>query len=87
MDSCLDTTSIFNRASSKRVLILPSGIAGGLVSQPYFEASFGLVKSDGAINESKSADVSSTVVSVMQAGAFFGALGSAPISGRAHLQA
>lgn len=57
-----------------------SGIAGGVVSQPYFEAHFGLVSSDGTIDEAKDTQVSSNVVSVLQAGAFFGALGSAPIS-------
>ncbi|KAI6102288.1 general substrate transporter [Pisolithus croceorrhizus] len=57
-----------------------SGIAGGVVSQPYFEAHFGLVNSDGTINESKDTQVSSNVVSVLQAGAFFGAFWSAPVS-------
>jgi len=56
-----------------------SGIAGGVVSQPFFESQFGLVNPDGSIN-SKYNQVSSNVVSVLQAGAFFGALGSAPIS-------
>ncbi|KAG1824770.1 general substrate transporter [Suillus subaureus] len=57
-----------------------TGIAGGVVSQTYFETSFGLVDADGKINKSKDTEVSSNVVSVLQAGAFFGALGSAPIS-------
>ncbi|KAI6104576.1 general substrate transporter [Pisolithus croceorrhizus] len=51
-------------------------------SQPYFEAHFGLVSSNGTINEAKDTQVSSNVVSVLQAGAFFGAFGSAPISAR-----
>ncbi|OAX33061.1 general substrate transporter, partial [Rhizopogon vinicolor AM-OR11-026] len=57
-----------------------AGIAGGVVSQPYFESSFGLVNADGTINKSKDTTISSNVVSVLQAGAFFGALASAPLS-------
>ncbi|KAI6014341.1 general substrate transporter [Pisolithus marmoratus] len=57
-----------------------NGIAGGVVSQPYFESHFGLLGSDGTIDKVKDTKVSSNVVSVLQAGAFFGALGSAPIS-------
>ncbi|KAF9234909.1 general substrate transporter [Melanogaster broomeanus] len=57
-----------------------TGIAGGVVSQPYFETQFGLVAADGTVDKSKVTEVSSNVVSVLQAGAFFGALGSAPIS-------
>lgn len=51
------------------------GIGGGVVSQPYFAQHFGF---DG--NTKKKNDISSNVVSVLQAGAFFGALGSAPMS-------
>ena len=58
-----------------------SGIGGGVVSQDYFKTHFGLVNADGSTNQAKSDAVSSNVVSVLQAGAFFGALGSAPISG------
>ena len=58
-----------------------SGIGGGVVSQDYFKTHFGLVNPDGSANKHKSDNVSSNVVSVLQAGAFFGALGSAPISG------
>ncbi len=58
-----------------------SGIGGGVVSQNYFKEYFGLLNPDGTTNQSKSDNVSSLVVSVLQAGAFFGALGSAPISG------
>lgn len=57
-----------------------SGVGGGVVSQTYFQIHFGLVNDDGTINKAKADDVSSNVVSVLQAGAFFGALGSAPIS-------
>ncbi|RDX42416.1 general substrate transporter [Lentinus brumalis] len=57
-----------------------TGIGGGVVSQNYFKEYFGLLNPDGTTNQSKSDNVSSLVVSVLQAGAFFGALGSAPIS-------
>lgn len=50
-----------------------AGIAGGVVKQKTFTDAFHVKASD--IN-----DVSANVVSVLQAGAFFGALGSAPIS-------
>lgn len=53
-----------------------SGIGGGVVSQPYFQEHFGF-----ANDTAKKNDISSNVVSVLQAGAFFGAIGSAPISG------
>ncbi|KIM63132.1 hypothetical protein SCLCIDRAFT_118254 [Scleroderma citrinum Foug A] len=59
-----------------------AGITGGVVLQPFFESQFGLVNPDGSINNSKYTQVSSNVVSVLQAGAFFGALGSAPVSDR-----
>ncbi|PIL34573.1 MFS general substrate transporter [Ganoderma sinense ZZ0214-1] len=57
-----------------------TGIGGGVVSMTYFKEHFGLVNADGSANTKKANDVSSNVVSVLQAGAFFGALGSAPIS-------
>ncbi|KAH0835440.1 metallo-dependent hydrolase [Lanmaoa asiatica] len=57
-----------------------TGIAGGVVSQTYFETHFGIIKPDGTVNKSQDVTVSSNVVSVLQAGAFFGALGSAPLS-------
>lgn len=47
----------------------------------YFKEHFGLLNPDGTPNTKKANEVSSNVVSVLQAGAFFGALGSAPISG------
>jgi MFS family permease len=50
------------------------------VTQPYFQTHFGMLNPDGSANTKKTNDVSSNVVSVLQAGAFFGALGSAPIS-------
>ncbi|KAF8815659.1 general substrate transporter [Phlegmacium glaucopus] len=59
-----------------------TGIAGGVVSAPYFLEHFGLINADGSKNTSKINAVSSNVVSVLQAGAFFGALGSAPLSAK-----
>ena len=59
-----------------------SGIAGGVVTQPYFQSHFGLIKADGTADTKRTNDVSSNVVSVLQAGAFFGSLGSAPISAK-----
>ncbi|KAJ7304531.1 general substrate transporter [Mycena albidolilacea] len=55
---------------------------GGVVSAPFFLQQFGLLNPDGSTNKQRNADVSSNVVSVLQAGAFFGALGSAPISAK-----
>ncbi|KAF8068087.1 general substrate transporter [Lyophyllum atratum] len=59
-----------------------TGIAGGVVAQPYFSKHFGLSNPDGTKNIKRTNEVSSIVVSVLQGGAFFGALGSAPISSR-----
>ncbi|KAI8974612.1 general substrate transporter [Trametes punicea] len=56
-----------------------TGIAGGVVAQDYFKSQFGLAGS-GQQSVKKANDVNSNVVSVLQAGAFFGALGSAPLS-------
>ncbi|EJC99410.1 general substrate transporter [Fomitiporia mediterranea MF3/22] len=58
-----------------------TGVAGGVVSQDAFKHHF-LMEDDGTISSSKVTNVSGNVVSVLQAGAFFGALGSAPISSR-----
>lgn len=57
-----------------------SGIAGGVVSQEFFKRHFGLVNDDNTIDIHRSNEVSSNVVSVLQGGAFFGALGSAKVS-------
>jgi len=59
-----------------------TGIGGGVVSAKYFEEQFGIINPDGTENTPKKNDVTSNVVSVLQAGAFFGALGSAPISAK-----
>lgn len=56
------------------------GVAGGVVSQPAFQDHFGLS------DKSKITNLSGNVVSVLQAGAFFGALGSAPVSGMSRHQ-
>ncbi|KAJ3982047.1 general substrate transporter [Lentinula detonsa] len=58
-----------------------TGIAGGVVSQANFQKHFGMWP-NGVKDTAKVTAVSSNVVSVLQAGAFFGALGSAPISGK-----
>ena len=58
-----------------------SGVGGGVVAQDYFKTHFG-IEHAGVTDTKKSNDVSSNVVSVLQAGAFFGALGSAPLSGK-----
>lgn len=55
-------------------------MAGSVVAQTYFEEHFGIIK-DGKIDANRDANLSENIVSVLQAGAFFGALGSAPISG------
>lgn len=62
-------------------MLIKRVVSGGVVSAPYFLENFGLINADGSKNVAKVNDVSSNVVSVLQAGAFFGALGSAPLSG------
>ncbi|KAG6829259.1 hypothetical protein H0H92_005139 [Tricholoma furcatifolium] len=57
-----------------------AGIAGGVVSQPYFQQEFKLRNPDGSKNRERTDEVTSLVVSVLQAGGFFGALTSSPIS-------
>ncbi|KAF9461704.1 general substrate transporter [Collybia nuda] len=59
-----------------------TGIAGGVVKAQYFQEHFGLLRPDGQVDEKKNNAVTSNVVSVLQAGAFFGALGSAPLSSK-----
>ncbi|KAF9552160.1 general substrate transporter [Agrocybe pediades] len=54
-----------------------TGVGGGVVSSKVFQNHFGFIGNTKKVN-----DISSNVVSVLQAGAFFGALGSAPISSR-----
>ena len=60
--------------------LLCRGVAGGVVSQDAFKEHF-LMDKNGNISSHDVTNVSGNVVSVLQAGAFFGALGSAPISG------
>jgi sugar porter (SP) family MFS transporter len=57
-----------------------TGVAGGVVAQPFFQQHFGLLGADGKPIASRTTSVTSNVVSVLQAGAFFGALGSVPLS-------
>jgi len=64
------------------ILIDPtSGIAGGVVQSKYFQIQFGVRPPQGPADQSRIDNVSANVVSVLQAGAFFGSLGSAPVSG------
>lgn len=57
-----------------------SGVAGSVVAQSAFQKYF-IADETGTVNKADVTNVSSNVVSVLQAGAFFGALGSAPVSG------
>ena len=57
-----------------------SGVAGGVVNQKAFQNHF-LADDSGNIKSSDVTNVSGNVVAILQAGAFFGALGSAPLSG------
>ncbi|KAF8915700.1 general substrate transporter [Mucidula mucida] len=59
-----------------------TGVGGGVVNNSYFQKHFGMVKEDGTQDKHRVNEVSSNVVSVLQAGAFFGALGSTAISPR-----
>lgn len=77
----LSSNSYYLEQLNLNVWVVIRGIAGGVVSQKYFRQNFGMYNDDGTPNEKKILDVSSIVVSVLQAGAFFGALGSAPVSG------
>jgi hypothetical protein len=66
----------------KSDISLFSGVAGGVVQSRYFQIKFGLRPAEGFANQNHIDNVSANVVSVLQGGAFFGALSSAPISGR-----
>jgi hypothetical protein len=57
-----------------------SGIAGGVVANSFFQSHFGLLTPDGKKDTNKVNNISANVVSVLMAGAFVGALSSAPIS-------
>ncbi|KAH9021305.1 general substrate transporter [Lactarius pseudohatsudake] len=57
-----------------------TGIAGGVVQSQYFQIKFGVRPAEGPANKSRIDNVSANVVSVLQGGAFFGALSSAPVS-------
>lgn len=82
--SCLVTTGVSiclrseKRQSDEPVI---SGVAGGVVQSKYFQIKFGVRPASGPADQNRIDDVSSNVVSVLQAGAFFGALSSAPVSG------
>ncbi|KAG8969324.1 hypothetical protein FRC03_003425 [Tulasnella sp. 419] len=55
-----------------------TGIAGGVIAHPTFQDNFGLTGTSAKHRD----NISSNVVAVLQGGAFFGALGSAPVSGK-----
>ncbi|KAI0247754.1 general substrate transporter [Lactifluus subvellereus] len=57
-----------------------SGIAGGVVQSKYFQIKFGVRPAEGPADQSRIDNVLATVVSVLQGGAFFGALSSVPVS-------
>ncbi|KAJ2915066.1 hypothetical protein MD484_g5344, partial [Candolleomyces efflorescens] len=59
-----------------------TGIGGGVVSARYFQLTFGMIDADGVKDQKKINNVSGNVVAVLQAGAFFGALSSAPVSSK-----
>lgn len=58
-----------------------SGVAGGIVQSKYFQIKFGVRPAEGPVEQSRIDNVSANVVSVLQGGAFFGAISSAPVSG------
>ncbi|KAF6751923.1 sugar transporter [Ephemerocybe angulata] len=59
-----------------------TGVGGGVVSAKYFKEQFGIIDPHGVEDVKKSNNISSNVVAVLQAGAFFGALTSAPVSAK-----
>lgn len=59
-----------------------AGIGGGVIAQDLFMRKYGLKNPDGTTNQSRKDHVSAVIVSVLQAGAFFGAMTSAPVSAR-----
>jgi hypothetical protein len=55
------------------------------VQSKYFQIKFGIRPAEGPAEQSRIDNVSANVVSVLQGGAFFGALSSAPVSGRSRV--
>jgi len=53
----------------------------GVVSAPYFQQHFGLLNPDGSKNTARLNAISSNIIFVLHAGAFFGSLVSVPLSG------
>lgn len=74
------TVELGSSLSNQPILPPHSIRSGGVVSNVFFQQSFGIRDGD-VVNDKKRIEISSNVVSVLQAGAFFGALGSAPLSG------
>lgn len=56
------------------------GIIGGVITMDTFETAFGYSKLPSAKAQIADANLSANIVSVMQAGAFFGALGANPVA-------
>ena len=54
------------------------GIAGGVIEQTAFKEHF--LNNENQVNQEGATDITGNIVAVLQAGAFFGALGSASIS-------
>ncbi|KAI0064842.1 general substrate transporter [Artomyces pyxidatus] len=57
-----------------------SGITGGVINSKYFQTEFGIIPESGTPDQRRIDTISSNIVSVLQGGAFFGALISAPMS-------
>ncbi|PAV16773.1 general substrate transporter [Pyrrhoderma noxium] len=57
-----------------------TGIAGGVIEQTAFKEHF--LNNENQVNQEGATDITGNIVAVLQAGAFFGALGSASISQR-----
>lgn len=59
-----------------------TGLGGGVLAVKSFQTEFGLVKADGVTPVDNLATLQGNVVSILQGGAFFGALAAAPIEDR-----
>ncbi|KIY46566.1 general substrate transporter [Fistulina hepatica ATCC 64428] len=59
-----------------------TAVSGAIVDSDIFMKSFNIMNADGTENIGRDTSISSNVVSFVQAGAFFGALGSAPVSAK-----
>ena len=80
-DRCIDCPSWKGRNVPLTNYFSLSGVAGGIVQSKFFQIKFGVRPAEGPAEQSRIDNVSANVVSVLQCGAFFGALSSAPVSG------